>query len=215
MSETEKPENETPETEASAEDQTSWEDGDEIEAVEELEIDPLEALTIEAADLKDKLLRTIAEMENLRRRTKRETVDAAKYGVTKFARDMLSVSDNLRRALDAMPEDEKASANDVVKAVLEGVEMTEKSLISAFERHGITAIQPEIGTKFDANQHEAMFEVPGTGQPGGAIIQIVETGYMIGERLLRAAKVGIAKSEPKPTPPTGDITPGTQVDKTA
>lgn len=215
MSETEKPENETPENEASVEDQASLEDGDEIEAVEELEIDPLEALAIEAADLKDKLLRTIAEMENLRRRSKRETVDAAKYGVTKFARDMLSVSDNLRRALDAMPEDEKASANDVVKAVLEGVEMTEKSLITAFERHGITPIQPEIGTKFNANQHEAMFEVPGTGQPGGAIIQIVETGYMIGERLLRAAKVGIAKSEPKPTPPAGDTTPGAQVDKTA
>ncbi|MDF1685633.1 MAG: nucleotide exchange factor GrpE [Parvibaculaceae bacterium] len=215
MSETEKPENETPETEAFNEDQTPLEDGDNVEAFEELEIDPLEALAAEAADLKDKLLRTIAEMENLRRRSEREKVDATKYGVTKFARDMLGVSDNLRRALDSMPEEEKASANDVVKAVLEGVEMTEKSLISAFERHGIVPIHPEIGTKFDANQHEAMFEVPGTGQPGGAIIQIVETGYMIGERLLRAAKVGIAKSEPQSTPPAGDTPPGAQVDKTA
>ncbi|GAK43756.1 GrpE protein [Tepidicaulis marinus] len=150
-----------------------------------------DALEAELAETKDRLLRLAAELENTRRRAEREKQDAARYGAASFARDVLSVADNLRRAIDAVPEEERANAS----AIIEGVEMTERALHTTFERHGIKPIAPQPGDKFDANFHEAMFEIPNTGLPSGAIVQVVETGYMIGDRLLRAARVGLAKGE--------------------
>lgn len=154
----------------------------------------VESLQAEVADLKDKLLRSFAEAENLRRRAEREREDTAKYAVTKFARDLTNVADNLRRALDAVPA-EARSASDVLSTLLDGVEMTERELLSAFEKASITRIAPQLGEKADPNKHEVLFEVPGTGQPGGSIIQVIQTGYQIHDRLLRAAKVGVAKAE--------------------
>ncbi|MGB5094044.1 MAG: nucleotide exchange factor GrpE [Parvibaculum sp.] len=168
----------------------------------------IEKLTSENADLRDKLLRAIADGENIRKRGEREKTDAARYASANFARDMLQVGDNLRRALDTLSEEDRAGMSDNVKALLEGVEMTERAMLSTFERHGIRQVMPQVGDRFDANQHEAMFEVPGTGQPGGTIVQVLEAGYMIGDRLLRAARVGVAKAEV-------GATNGSQVDTTA
>lgn len=168
----------------------------------------IEKLTSENADLRDKLLRAIADGDNTRKRLEREKTDAARYASANFARDMLQVGDNLRRALETLSEEDRASMSDNVKALLEGVEMTERAMLSTFERHGIRQIMPVVGDRFDANQHEAMFEVPGTGQPGGTIVQVLEAGYLIGDRLLRAARVGVAKAE------AGAVN-GSQVDTTA
>lgn len=167
----------------------------------------VEALQAEAADLKDKLLRMAAELENTRRRADREKADAARYGAANFARDMLAIGDNLRRAIEAVPEEERAGA----ATIIEGIEMTERALLSAFERHGIKQIAPEAGEKFDAHFHEAMYEVPNTGLPSGSVVQVVETGYMIGDRLLRAARVGVAKGDPAGN---GDGNGGGKVDTT-
>ncbi|MFZ2868795.1 nucleotide exchange factor GrpE [Zavarzinia sp.] len=154
----------------------------------------VESLQAEVADLKDKLLRAFAEAENIRRRSEREREDTAKYAVTKFARDLTSVADNLRRAIEAVPA-EARTGDEAVANLLAGVEMTERELLSAFEKASITRIAPALGEKADPNKHEVLFEIPGTGQPGGAIIQVVQTGYQIHDRLLRAAKVGVAKAE--------------------
>lgn len=177
----------------------------------EAEADPfvvLQALQAENADLKDKLLRAVAEAENVRRRAERDRQDAARYGAANFARDMVQVSDNLRRAVTTLNPEEREAAPATVKALIEGVEMTERQLLATFERHGIKEITPAPGDRFDANLHEAMFEVPGTGQPAGTVVHVVEAGYMIGERLLRAARVGVAKAD--------EATPnGTRVDTKA
>lgn len=157
--------------------------------------DPAEALRAEIADLKDRLLRAVAETENVRRRSEREKEDAQKYGVTRFARELTSVADNLRRALTSVPEHARAE-HDGLKTLLEGVELTERSLLSAFEKAGITRIEPKPGDKADPHRHEVMFEIPGTGQPAGTIVQVVQTGYAIHDRLLCAAQVGVAKAEP-------------------
>jgi len=154
----------------------------------------------EIQDLKDKLLRALAEQENLRRRAEREKTEASQYGMTKFARDMVGVADNLRRALDAIGGDARAGASDAIKGLIEGIEATERELLQAFGRHGIKPIEAQ-GAKFDANLHQAMFEVPGTGQPNGTVVQVVQTGFVIGDRLLRAALVGVAKGEPAAAPP--------------
>jgi molecular chaperone GrpE len=145
----------------------------------------------EIAELKDRLLRALAENENLIRRGRREREDATKYATANFARDVLTVSDNLRRALDAAPE--SLTGNEDAKVFLDGVEMTERELLSAMERHGITRIAP-MGKKFDHNEHEALFEVPTDEVEPGTVIQVVENGYLIHDRLLRAAKVGVAKA---------------------
>ncbi|MFZ2467038.1 MAG: nucleotide exchange factor GrpE [Parvibaculum sedimenti] len=155
----------------------------------------LQALQAENADLKDKLLRAVAEAENVRRRAERDRQDAARYGAQNFARDMVPVSDNLRRAIATLNPEEREAASATVKALIEGVEMTERQLLATFERHGIKEITPTPGDRFDANLHEAMFEVPGTGQPAGTVVHVVEAGYMIGDRLLRAARVGVAKAD--------------------
>jgi molecular chaperone GrpE len=151
----------------------------------------------ECADLKDRLLRTLAEMENLRRRTEREVADARAYGIANFAREVLTVADNMRRALDAVGPGPRASADDSTTAFLEGVELTERELQKVLEKHGVTRIDP-MGQKFDPNLHQAMYEVPDPSAPSGTIVQVVQPGYRIGERVLRPALVAVAKGGPKP-----------------
>ena len=144
------------------------------------------------ATMKDQLLRTLAELENTRRRAERDRGEALKYGAMNFARDMLSVADNMQRALSAAGNMGEQDLPDAVKAMLEGVAATERDLQASLQRHKVMPINP-MGEKFDPNLHEAMFEAPGTGQPVGSIIEVIETGYMMSERLLRPAKVGIAE----------------------
>ncbi len=165
-----------------------------------------EAPQDEIAELKDKLLRTLAENENMRRRARREREDTAKYAVAGFARDLLSVADNLGRALAALPDGEEEDDNGF-GGFIEGVRLTERELASVFERHGIEKIEP-LGEKFDPNLHEAMFEIPSGDAAPGTVVQIVEIGYVLKERLLRAAKVGIARALP-------DAEKGEHVDTTA
>ena len=152
-----------------------------------------------AADLKDRLLRTLAEMENLRKRTAREVSDARVYGTTVFARDMLAVADNMRRALDAVSPQLRASAEAGVKSLIDGVELTERELLKALEKNGVRQFTPQ-GEKFDPNVHQAMFEVPDPSVPAGSVAQVVQPGYMIGERVLRPALVGVSKGGPKVAP---------------
>ncbi|MCB5201483.1 nucleotide exchange factor GrpE [Neorhizobium sp. T786] len=163
---------------------------------QEVEIDPVEALRAENADLRDRFLRMAAEMENLRRRTERDVKDAKSYSVASFARDMLAVSDNLRRALDAVPLDERAAADQTLTTLLEGVDLTERAMLSALERHGIKKIDAE-GEKFDPNFHQAMFEIPNQEVPNNTVLQVVQAGFTIGDRVLRPAMVGVSKGGPK------------------
>jgi molecular chaperone GrpE len=152
-------------------------------------------LARENEDLKDRALRLAAEMENLRRRTTRDVQDARTYAIANFARDMLSVSDNLRRALDAIPADAR-QADASLAALAEGVEMTERAMLSALERHGVKKLEPE-GERFDPNFHQAMFEVPNKDVADNTVVQVVQTGYVIGDRVLRPAMVGVARGGPK------------------
>ena len=152
-------------------------------------------------ELKDRVLRAAADMENLRRRTARELQDARAYAVANFARDMLSVSDNLRRALEAIPEEAKAAGDAGFRALIDGVEITERAMLSTLERHGVKKLAPE-GEKYDPNFHQAMFEVPNPDVPANTVVQVVQPGYSIGERVLRPAMVGVAKGGPKATPAT-------------
>lgn len=156
-------------------------------------------LEAEVADLRNRLLREMAEMENLRKRTRRETEDAARYAIAKFARDLLTVGDDMRRATDAVSDEFRASAEETVQNLLKGVEMTGRQLDQVFERHGVTKFEP-MGDRFDPSVHEAMFEVPDPAQPSGTVGHVVEPGYMIGERVLRPARVGVTKGGPKPEP---------------
>ena len=156
----------------------------------------VEALTKEAAEAKDRMLRTLAEMENLRKRTAREVSDARTYGISGFARDVLDIADNLQRALDAVPAEARAAADPGLKSLIEGVELTERSLHNALEKNGVRKFDP-AGEKFDPNVHQAMYEVPDPSIPAGTIAQVVQAGYMIGERILRPALVGVAKGGPK------------------
>ena len=162
----------------------------------EAEVDPIETLKAENAELRDRFLRLAAEMDNLRRRTERELKDAKAYAVTAFARDMLSVSDNLRRALEALPDEARAAADTGLSALVEGVEMTERGMLTTLERHGVRRIDAE-GQKFDPNFHQAMFEIPNADVPNNTVVQVVQAGYAIGDRVLRPAMVGVAKGGPK------------------
>ncbi|MFD2182552.1 nucleotide exchange factor GrpE [Rhodoplanes azumiensis] len=159
----------------------------------------LAALAKEAAEHKDRLLRTLAEMENLRRRTEREVADARTYGISGFARDMLGVADNLRRALEAVGAENRDALPAPLKSFLEGVELTERELLKAFERNGVKRFDPQ-GQRFDPNVHQAMFEIPDATTPNGTVVQVVQAGYMIGERVLRPALVGVSKGGPKVAP---------------
>lgn len=146
----------------------------------------------EVAELKDRLLRTLAEMENLRRRTARDVDEARRYAVTGFARDLLEVVDNLGRALASVPP-EARDQNDFIKNLVLGVEMTERSLLNAFEKHQVRRVEPKPGDRFDHNLHQAMFEVPTSELPPGTVAEVVQAGYVIADRLLRPALVGVAK----------------------
>ncbi|MFG1378825.1 nucleotide exchange factor GrpE [Xanthobacter autotrophicus] len=153
-------------------------------------------LEAEIASLKDKFLRAFAEAENIRRRAEKEVADAKTYGIASFARDVLNVADDLARALGTVDEEAKATADGAVKGLLEGLELTERGLVKALEKHGIRKIEPK-GQKFDPNLHQAMFEVPDPSVPSGTVVQVVQSGYVIGERVLRPAMVGVARGGPK------------------
>ena len=183
----------TPETPEAANDAQA-EAGDAEQTPEQAEDQaPAEpSLEDQLAASNDQLLRTLAELENTRRRAERDRGDALKYGAMSFARDMLSVADNMQRALKAVEDVDDGDMSDAAKAMLEGVAATERDLQASLQRHKVMPINP-MGEKFDPNQHEALFEAPGTGQPSGTVIEVVEIGYMIEERLLRPAKVGLAK----------------------
>ncbi|MBI0163804.1 nucleotide exchange factor GrpE [Bartonella sp. M0283] len=157
--------------------------------------DPVAAMQAENDELKDQVLRLAAEMENLRRRTARDVADARSYSVANFARDMLQVSDNLNRALQAIPEGAREKDSGL-NALAEGVEMTERAMMAALERNGVKKIEPE-GQKFDPNFHQAMFEIPNTDVPNNTVQQVVQAGYVIGDRVLRPAMVGVSKGGPK------------------
>ena len=156
----------------------------------------IEALNAENAALKDRMLRTLAEMENLRRRTEREVGDARTYGVTAFARDMLNVADNLERAIDHIPAEARAGAGEALKGLIEGVELTARDLSAALARHGVKKLEP-LGEKFDPNFHQALFEAPNEILPAGSVTQVVQSGWRIGDRVLRPASVGVSKGGPK------------------
>lgn len=149
----------------------------------------------ELAEVKDRLLRTLAEMENLRQRTRREIDEAQTYGVTRFARELLEVADNLRRAIESVPP---GDLPEPLRNLVAGVEMTEKALLATFERHKIRKVQPARGERFDHKLHQAMFEVPTEEVAAGSIAEVLAPGYVIGDRLLRAAMVGVAKAPPQP-----------------
>ena len=159
----------------------------------------IEALSKEVAEARDKMLRTLAEMENLRQRTRREVADAKTYGITGFARDVLEIADNLQRALDAVPAEARAAADPGLKALIEGVELTERSLLNALEKNGVKKFDPS-GEKFDPNFQQAMYEVPDASVPSGTVVQVVQAGYTIGERVLRPALVGVSKGGAKAAP---------------
>jgi molecular chaperone GrpE len=159
----------------------------------------VEALQKEASEARDKMLRTLAEMENLRKRTRKEVEDARAYGITGFARDILDIADNLQRALDAVPAEMKANADPGLKAFIEGVELTERSLLNTLEKNGVKKFDPS-GEKFDPNFQQAMYEVPDPSVPSGTVVQVVQAGYMIGERVLRPALVGVSKGGAKAAP---------------
>lgn len=148
----------------------------------------------ETAALKDRLLRTAADMDNLRKRAEREKAEATLYAATNFARDLLSVADNMQRALAAMPAEAREKADDATRNLLAGVELTERELIKVFERYNIRKVET-VGAKFDPNFHQALFEMPTKDHPPGTVTQEMQSGFAIGERCLRPAMVGVAKAE--------------------
>lgn len=152
-------------------------------------------LVKEAQESRDRLLRTLAEMENLRKRTEREVADARSYGIAKFARDILDIADNMHRALEAVPEEARADTGGL-KSFIEGVELTERSLMNALEKHGVKRFDP-VGEKFNPNFQQAMYEVPDASVAAGTVVQVIQPGYMIGERVLRPAMVAVAKGGAK------------------
>ncbi|HVY19156.1 MAG TPA: nucleotide exchange factor GrpE [Bauldia sp.] len=152
----------------------------------------IDGLMAEVADMKDKMLRTLAEMENLRRRTEREMADARAYAVASFARDMLTVGDNLRRAIDAVPKEQRDGRDPALNALIEGVEVTERGMEQAMAKFGVRRVETK-GTKFDPAMHQAMFEVESPDATPGTVVEEIQAGYAIGDRVLRPALVGIAK----------------------
>jgi molecular chaperone GrpE len=171
-----------------------WKGGDSDAAPDIASV--FERLEGEKADLTDRLIRLAAEMDNLRKRTERDVADARRYAVSKFAGDMLTVGDNLRRTLSAVPAETRDTADDSLKAVFEGVEMTEREMDRLLDKNGVKRID-SMGERFDPNRHQAMFEVPDPSVPAGTVVQVVQEGYQIGDRVLRAALVGISKDGPK------------------
>ncbi len=164
----------------------------------EVVVDPrdveISSLQDEVAQSKDRLLRLAAEMENLRKRTDREKAEATLYAATNFARDLLTVADNLRRALEALPQDEREHAGEIEKNLIVGVDVTERELSNVFQRHGIRRLET-VGQKFDPNFHQAIYEVPTSEKPPGIVMQEMQAGYAVGDRCLRPAMVGVSKAE--------------------
>ena len=168
-----------------------------------VEVD-VSALETELADTKDRLLRALAETENVRRRAQREREEASKYAVAGFAKELLSVADNLRRALDSLPEAE--ARDELTRSLLAGVEATERELLRVFEHHGIRRIDPK-SERFDHNLHEAVFEAERSGHSAGTIIEVLQPGYVLHDRLLRPAMVGVAKEAPGSRAPVESADP--------
>ena len=154
--------------------------------------DPTEALRAENAELKDRVLRIAAEMENLRKRMERELADTRAYAITKFARDMLTATDSLSRAMLVLPPEARDTADGPMKSLIEGIELTEREMQRLLAVHGVKPIEAE-GQKFDPHKHQAMFEVPDPTKPEGTVVQVVQQGFAIGDRVLRPAMVGVAK----------------------
>ena len=167
--------------------------------------DELAEARAEANALKDRLLRQMAEMENLRKRTEREKAESTRYAIARFARDMVTVADDLQRALASVPESAKTEV-EAVRNLVDGVAVTERQLMQIFERHGLKRFDP-TGERFDPERHEAMFEMPDPSVPAGTVAQVIEAGYLIGERTLRPARVGIARGGPKLAPVGGASAP--------
>jgi molecular chaperone GrpE len=159
----------------------------------------LDALLTENAEMRDRLLRTMADMENLRRRTEREKSDTARYAISNFARDVLTVGDNLKRTIEHVPQG-AAAQDPALKSFLEGVELTERELLNVLERHGVTRLDPK-GARFDPNFHQAMYEVQDPGVPEGTVVEVMQAGYAIGDRCLRPALVAVAKGGSKQAKP--------------
>jgi molecular chaperone GrpE len=167
--------------------------------LDQTEIDAVEALRAENTELKDRVLRTIAEMENLRKRTERDVNDTRSYAIAGFARDMLSATDALSRALLTLPAEARESGDATTKSLIEGIELAEREMQRLLAKHGVKPIEAE-GQKFDPHRHQAMFEVPDPSKPAGTVVQVVQAGFAIGERVLRPAMVGVAKGGPSQAP---------------
>ena len=180
-------------------------DGGGAEAIDnkpEAAPDPLvviEKLVSENAELKDRALRALAETENMRRRAEKEAGDARAYAVTAFARDLLSVVDNLERAMGSISAEQRGAAGDQLKGLIEGVELTARDLTGVLSRHGVKRLDPK-GEKFDPNFHQAMFEAPDPSVPAGMVCEVVQSGWKIGDRVLRPALVGVSKGAAKTAP---------------
>ena len=196
-------------TDRPAADDTAAQPDGEMAASGAPELVPAEQVTAAleaAADFKDKLLRTLAEMENLRKRTEREVADARAYGVTGFARDVLAVADNMHRALETLGPELRAQADAKLTALIEGVELTERELMKVLEKNGVTKFSP-AGEKFDPNVHQAMYEVENPELPAGHVAQVIQAGYMLGDRVLRPALVAVVKAAPKAQPASANDNP--------
>ncbi len=195
MNDGKKPQNEAPsqtdENSAAAPEPAPAQSGAERDAA------AVQALIAENASLKDKVLRTLAEMENLRRRTEKEVADAKSYGVASFARDMLTFADNLKRALHNVPVEALEAADPSLKGFVEGIEVTERDFLARLARHGVRKLEPK-GQKFDPHFHEALFEAHDESLAPGTVAQVIEDGFAIGERVLRPAKVAVARGGAKP-----------------
>ena len=160
---------------------------------------PSTSLDRELADMKDRLLRTLAEMENMRKRTEREIADSRVYGISSFARDVLGVADNMHHAMQALDDEQHTKTDDATKALLEGVELTERELMIVLEKNGVKRLEP-LNQKFDPNRHQAMYEIEDASVPSGTVVQVMQAGYTIGERVLRPALVAVSKGGAKAAP---------------
>lgn len=177
-------------------DSESEESGEELNEDNVEDINPLENLLTEHATMKDQVLRMAAEMENLRKRTTREVQEARQYAISGFARDMLSATDNLARALQMLPPEMREEAEGPLKSLFEGIDMTEHEMQRMMEKNGVKKVEP-LNERFDPNFHQAMYEVPDESVPAGLCVQVVQVGYVIGDRMLRPAMVGVSKGGPK------------------
>lgn len=186
-------ENAAAEAEAAAESEETETEGAESEA-------DYKAL---AAELNDRMLRAVAELENYRRRAEKERQDTAKFAISNFARDCLTVLDNLRRGLETVSAEDRAT-NTALDTLAQGMELTERELMATLERHGIVKVDP-LGEAFDYDLHQAMFEVEDKSKPAGTVVEVVQPGYLLNDRLLRPAMVGVSKGGPKPEPVAAPI----------